>query len=1245
MAPTTPYASSDIGNKPFDLLFEDSLLKSPSNGSETSGKGYNIGRSASSNPSLNVPDFGNNSDKKEMFTPIEEQAFDFLFEKMGGKQLGFLDGNQAVPYFKKSNLDPSTLSKIWQMADLKNEGLLRFPGFKVAMKLIAMAQNGRTLALSHLSGACPLPTFDGIIIPTSRSSSRSTRGSFSRSPFDQVSNSPFDSLASNSRKFSKIPFSDAQKYYRIFQKASFGEDVLDGNSVRDIMMKSNIPVEILKDIWNVSDTEGKGQLEAFEFIIAMYYMENVMNDTIAEIPLRLPLDIKESALSAVKVLTQPSPPVSVNNFRNMPSYSSINSYSTSLTSPFNNQFSTAQTNPYATTTNAPFSSSIYNEKNDMTWDISKQDLNKYYSFFDNVVSNPLSRMSSQEAYQIFIRSKLSNSDLAEIWELADIKSRGSLSRDEFAVAMHLIYDRLNGNDIPLKLPKSLIPPGMRDSNSFSKATTSLPGSHEFDLLINEPQKKQDPFLESKSMPSFSDINESDLLSFDTSNAPSLSSYNTAIPFESSFNMNKVNMDKLKAEIDPIKNEIEDAIESINSHRPRKAKLESQSEFLEEQKRQLTLKINEIDTSTQLTQAQMLDLQNKIQDLEPKLINEKEELAQIQNQCLNKQKEIEEESLKIQESLAKSKMAKEYLHYLQGLILETQKKVEENNKIAETTKVQNEANDEIDPFTALVENESKKVENNTRDINDPFMSLVEDTKAKEITEHPVALEEEDPFMSLVEENKGQEVQVKKVESLNVEENDPFLALVDNNKNTVKPEEEANDSTKVKKDIGETSFTEDDPFADNNIVDINQSLEPTFSFDDLVSSRDIAKSEIKKDTVKMVLKENSKDDQITSPKPESLLGNHTQNNPLPPLSPPPSASKTQTSFSPFEVVSATSPPLSPISITELPNSNMSPSQKSINELIAVPETSNYKSHINFDLENINDEKTLLAFFNKHMNDLHVISIDNEDVEEKRIQKASLNYNFPQGLFDQLESPIFDEVIPTKENLTFITEKFDFEAQTPDPNNDTSFLSTQLDDSDPFAMIAERETSVISNFPLPQEYSPKSNPFGDSFEDSFSSAHMPSTSSHLNNPISRTESTNVYYDAHENMSHLKNDIITTSLPISEKGDETHNDQSQNMEKQNSEVKKDEVKGNEAQNTQVKDKETQNTEVGDSEIQDTEVRDSETQPGFGTPNGIIESLKVDDSKVTELMQMGFTIEQANEALAKYDNDLDLATNFLLDS
>jgi hypothetical protein len=61
-----------------------------------------------------------------------------------------------------------------------------------------------------------------------------------------------------------------------------------------------------------------------------------------------------------------------------------------------------------------------------------------------------------------VKSKLPNTVLGKIWNLSDVDKDGYLDSDEFALAMHLINVKLEGNELPTSLPGHLVPPSKRD---------------------------------------------------------------------------------------------------------------------------------------------------------------------------------------------------------------------------------------------------------------------------------------------------------------------------------------------------------------------------------------------------------------------------------------------------------------------------------------------------------------------------------------------------------------------------------------------------------------------------------------------------------------------------------------------------------------------------------------------------------------------------------------------------------------
>ncbi|KAI6237274.1 hypothetical protein M3Y95_00247800 [Aphelenchoides besseyi] len=72
------------------------------------------------------------------------------------------------------------------------------------------------------------------------------------------------------------------------------------------------------------------------------------------------------------------------------------------------------------------------------------------------------KISGRAAKEYMLKSKLPNSVLGKIWKLSDIDKDGQLDSDEFALAEYLINLKLDGHELPIELPKHLIPPTKRD---------------------------------------------------------------------------------------------------------------------------------------------------------------------------------------------------------------------------------------------------------------------------------------------------------------------------------------------------------------------------------------------------------------------------------------------------------------------------------------------------------------------------------------------------------------------------------------------------------------------------------------------------------------------------------------------------------------------------------------------------------------------------------------------------------------
>ncbi|KAH6654084.1 hypothetical protein BKA67DRAFT_676605 [Truncatella angustata] len=96
------------------------------------------------------------------------------------------------------------------------------------------------------------------------------------------------------------------------------------------------------------------------------------------------------------------------------------------------------------------------------WAITKDEKKRYDELFRAWDGLHKGYIGGETAIEIMGQSGLEKPDLERIWTLADNGNKGRLDLDEFAVAMHLIYRKLNGYPVPNQLPPELIPPSTRN---------------------------------------------------------------------------------------------------------------------------------------------------------------------------------------------------------------------------------------------------------------------------------------------------------------------------------------------------------------------------------------------------------------------------------------------------------------------------------------------------------------------------------------------------------------------------------------------------------------------------------------------------------------------------------------------------------------------------------------------------------------------------------------------------------------
>lgn len=185
---------------------------------------------------------------------------------------------------------------------------------------------------------------------------------------------------------------------------------------------------------DLADIRKNGFLDESEFIIAMHYIAKLMDKSITTLPSILPPDVYLAA-------TGGGTATATTGFVSSPK-------------PMSPPLLQSRAKKIDTIGNMAFS----NAPATAAWDVTAHEKAQYDTFFTKLDRSGKGVINGAEAVEFFKNSNLPETELAKIWDLADIGHTGTLNRNEFAIAMHLIHARLTGGTLPAQLPPSLKPP-------------------------------------------------------------------------------------------------------------------------------------------------------------------------------------------------------------------------------------------------------------------------------------------------------------------------------------------------------------------------------------------------------------------------------------------------------------------------------------------------------------------------------------------------------------------------------------------------------------------------------------------------------------------------------------------------------------------------------------------------------------------------------------------------------------------
>uniref|UniRef100_A0A8C5E8I9 Epidermal growth factor receptor pathway substrate 15 n=1 Tax=Gouania willdenowi TaxID=441366 RepID=A0A8C5E8I9_GOUWI len=199
------------------------------------------------------------------------------------------------------------------------------------------------------------------------------------------------------------------KYYRQVDPTSSGRVAAADAAL--FLKRSGLPDLVLGKIWDLADSERKGSLNKQQFFIALRLVACAQNGL-------------EVALKSLNVAVPP---------------------------------------PKFHDTSSPLS--VGGVTADNSWVVKPEEKMKFDSVFESLL--PVGGMLTGEKVKpVLLNSKLPVDILGRVWELSDLDRDGMLDRDEFSVAMYLVYRALEGEPVPMSLPPPLIPPSKRKKPSW-----------------------------------------------------------------------------------------------------------------------------------------------------------------------------------------------------------------------------------------------------------------------------------------------------------------------------------------------------------------------------------------------------------------------------------------------------------------------------------------------------------------------------------------------------------------------------------------------------------------------------------------------------------------------------------------------------------------------------------------------------------------------------------------------------------
>nr|XP_023690092.1 intersectin-2 isoform X1 [Paramormyrops kingsleyae] len=307
---------------------------------------------------------------------------------------------------------------------------------------------------------------------------------------------------------------------------------VSGDLARKFFQQSGLPASVLTEIWTLADVTKDGKMDRLEFSIAMKLIKLKLQGQ--SLPSSIPIVMKQASLPGLSfgigsipnhslmssmsgTPTMPiassvtsmdpvgavPPPIASLPLNMLPSLSShplpngtagilqpstttlnstlpnSNSFSSSPLGFNNTEMTKAQSlldlgssSSNSSSTSSPVSSSPKVGGSD--WAVPQSSRLRYRQQFNSLDKQMTGYLSGPQVRNVLTASQLTQTQLANIWNLADVDKDGKLKAEEFILAMHLVDVAKIGQPLPLTLPLDLVPPSFRSGNLNDISNGNIP---------------------------------------------------------------------------------------------------------------------------------------------------------------------------------------------------------------------------------------------------------------------------------------------------------------------------------------------------------------------------------------------------------------------------------------------------------------------------------------------------------------------------------------------------------------------------------------------------------------------------------------------------------------------------------------------------------------------------------------------------------------------------------------------------